>query len=544
MNLKSKMIGSYLFIALISIAIGFFCVKLIHGIEMKYLKVAEETIPMIESIQDLRFASLRLVSSTTEAVLIDHISEGIEADEALNTEKDLVLSGINKYESALEKYAGYIKLFPDEQSFFNAIKENGQHLIASSEEMMAAMAKGASDSEIYEIKEQFEEYEEDTFKAIEAALTHEEHEINARKESVESILHNAELIIIVACSISFIIAIVFGVASAGFISRPIRKLNSAMEEVGRGDLTVKAEIKSNDEIGSLSRSFNQMTVDLMESHEALKINDDQLKFKNSELEQEITVRRQVEQELAQKNRELEQLIYVTSHDLRSPLVNIDGFNKELVKSVNKLFSAFDAVNLPEDIKGKVAAIINDDIPESQKYISTSLKKMESLLSGLLKLSRLGHTEPKIERLNMNEIVSAVVSVLKAHIDHSDIEVEISELPSCIGDEGQINQAFSNLIENAIKYLDPGRQGVIKVSGYEDNSQSVYCVEDNGIGVARENQEKIFDMFQRVEPEKSDGEGLGLNIVHRAIEKHNGKIWVESEPGRGSRFFVSLNNTTA
>jgi len=262
MNIKNKLISSYLVMTLLTIGIGFFSIKLIHLIEMRYVEISDETIPMIESIQELRFASLRLVASTTEAMLIRYVYEGNEANKALNTEKDLIRSGINNYESALIKYEHYIKLFPDEQALFDIIKENGQLLIAGSGEMMEAITKGVSDSEIYELKEKFEKYEQDTLKAIDAALTYEEHEINERKESVKSILRNSIYAILLICSISFIVAIVFGFVSAGFVSRPIRKLVNVMKEVGKGNLAVKSDIKSTDEIGQLSVSFNEMTTDL------------------------------------------------------------------------------------------------------------------------------------------------------------------------------------------------------------------------------------------------------------------------------------------
>jgi signal transduction histidine kinase len=96
----------------------------------------------------------------------------------------------------------------------------------------------------------------------------------------------------------------------------------------------------------------------------------------------------------------------------------------------------------------------------------------------------------------------------------------------------------------LKYLDPGRPGVIRVSGYNDEcNQSVYCVEDSGIGISPENHEKIFGMFHQIEPAKGKGQGLGLTLVSRILDRHNGKIWVESDPGKGSKFFVSLPAST-
>jgi light-regulated signal transduction histidine kinase (bacteriophytochrome) len=172
-------------------------------------------------------------------------------------------------------------------------------------------------------------------------------------------------------------------------------------------------------------------------------------------------------------------------------------------------------------------------------MSASINKMDLLISGLLRLSRLGSSELEIEGLDMNRLISEVSSIFKSRISNSDIKLEISELPICKGDEILMNQIFSNLIDNSIKYLDLNQAGIISISGYSKDGQSVYCVKDNGIGFDSEYKKKIFDIFHRLEPEKYSGEGLGLTIVQRALERQNGRIWVESEPGKGSEFYMSL-----
>ena len=103
----------------------------------------------------------------------------------------------------------------------------------------------------------------------------------------------------------------------------------------------------------------------------------------------------------------------------------------------------------------------------------------------------------------------------------------------------MNQIFSNLIDNSIKYLDHNNAGIIEISGYSRDGQSVYSVKDNGIGFASDYEAKIFEIFHRLEPANYSGEGLGLTIVQRALERQNGRIWVESEPGKGSEFSMSL-----
>ncbi len=187
----------------------------------------------------------------------------------------------------------------------------------------------------------------------------------------------------------------------------------------------------------------------------------------------------------------------------------------------------------------IYSILNEEIPKALGFITTSADKMDAVLSGLLRLSRLGQAALKIERLDMDSLISNVAKNMEYQIKESGVTLDIEHLPGCFGDASQINQVFSNLIDNAMKYLDASRAGVIHIHGWSEDNSSIYCVEDNGTGIAADHQGKIFEIFHRLEPEKGSGEGLGLTIVRRILDRHNGKVWVESEPGVGSKFFVSL-----
>ncbi len=244
-------------------------------------------------------------------------------------------------------------------------------------------------------------------------------------------------------------------------------------------------------------------------------------------------------DLTNKNKELEQLLYVTSHDLRSPLVNIDGYYRELEYSFKELMSSIDSVHIPTNIKNKITSIVKNDIPESLHYIQSSVVKMGTLIKGILTLSRMGRSKLQLKVINMNEMMTDIIDNHRFRLDELKIKTEVSTLPDCKGDNLQINQVLSNLLDNAIKYSDAGRSTIINISGYRDNNQSVYRIEDNGIGIAPEHKSKIFEIFHQLEPLRVKGEGMGLTIAHRIIEKHRGKIWVESELGKGSRFFFSL-----
>jgi signal transduction histidine kinase len=165
--------------------------------------------------------------------------------------------------------------------------------------------------------------------------------------------------------------------------------------------------------------------------------------------------------------------------------------------------------------------------------------MDSLLNGFLRFSRLGRVEMHLEPLDMNKIVHGATQALKFQAEEAGASVEIGALPGCLGDATLVGQVFSNLLDNALKYRDPTRPCRISVAGRTENGSAIYAVRDHGIGIPAEHQPKVFELFHQLHPKQSQGEGLGLSIVQRAVERQHGRIWLESVPRQETTFFVSL-----
>jgi PAS domain S-box-containing protein len=262
---------------------------------------------------------------------------------------------------------------------------------------------------------------------------------------------------------------------------------------------------------------------------------------------DISERKRVEQEredllaeLSQKNKELETLVYVASHDLRSPLVNIQGFSQRLGKSLDDLIRKIQGALSLDELRGTALPLLQERMPASLEYIRASGMKMDAIINGLLRLSRAGRMLLRQETLDMNRLLQNAAAATAYQLQMAEGLLEIEDLPACKADPVQVAQVFSNLLDNAIKYRAPERPLRVRVGGSVDGPMVRYWVEDNGLGIPGEHRERIWEIFQRLDPQGATaGEGLGLTLVRRMVERNGGRIWVEAAAGAGCRFVLDL-----
>lgn len=245
--------------------------------------------------------------------------------------------------------------------------------------------------------------------------------------------------------------------------------------------------------------------------------------------------------LAQKNDENETFVYSVSHDLRSPLVNLEGFSKELGLTCRDLRKILAESELPEAVRQRGLSLLDGEIAESVRYIHSAVGRLSGIIDALLRLSRVGRVVYNPQDVDVNAVVGRVVDSMRLTIEEKKAALTVRDLPPARGDRTAIEQVFANLIGNALKYLDPARPGRVEVGAGANPAPGsrTYFVRDNGLGIPAAYAPKVFQAFQRLHPDRAEGEGMGLAIVRRIVERHGGKVWLESTPGLGSTFFFTL-----
>ncbi len=224
-------------------------------------------------------------------------------------------------------------------------------------------------------------------------------------------------------------------------------------------------------------------------------------------------------ELERNNKELEEFNYVASHDLREPLRTITSYCDLLSEDIGRN--------------------INDMVIEDIKFITDATTRMNILIQDLLQLSRAGRVEFETKPIDLNKIIIYVLQDLELKIKETNTSIHIGKLPVVMGDAVQISRVFQNLFTNAIKFKSEN-DPVIKVQYLENENSYEITIADNGIGIEKQYQNQIFSAFKRLHSrEKYEGTGIGLAICKKIIERHNGSIGIESEPGKGSIFKITL-----
>ena len=256
-------------------------------------------------------------------------------------------------------------------------------------------------------------------------------------------------------------------------------------------------------------------------------------------------------DLREANDEIQRFAYIVSHDLRSPLVNIMGFTSELEQLRADIFKRIAALVHASASAAPVVAGADEpplegedkqlaqDFSEALEFIKSSIAKMDRLISAILNLTREGRREFEPVRIDAHELIEAIVTTVAHQAAEAEARIAIEPLPHIVSDRLALEQIFSNLIDNALKYLKPGVPGEISVRGRTKLGFAIFEVADNGRGIDPKDHQRIFDLFRRAGAQDKPGQGIGLAHVRALVRRLGGTISVSSELHCGSIFTITL-----
>jgi signal transduction histidine kinase len=303
----------------------------------------------------------------------------------------------------------------------------------------------------------------------------------------------------VALAVTLALGLLTAVALSRSLARPLTEMSRAAGEIASGNLDQALSLDSPDELGDLARALNRMAGDL-------RVHEEMLRAERADL--------------AAKNAELERFTYTVSHDLKSPLVTIHGFAGLAGSDLGR--GDLDRVRL--DL-GRIVAAAG---------------KMHRLLEDLLELSRVGRVVNPPEDVPFGELAREAVELVKGQLGRNQVAVDIApDLPVVRADRRRLLEVLQNLVENAAKFTAGERGPRITIGARHDGEERVFFVRDNGRGIEPRFLERVFDLFEKLDP-AVEGTGVGLALVRRIVEAHGGRAWAESDgPGQGATFCFTL-----
>jgi signal transduction histidine kinase len=277
------------------------------------------------------------------------------------------------------------------------------------------------------------------------------------------------------------------------------------------------------------------------------------RLRDSHLNLEATIDERTA-DLREANDEIQRFAYIVSHDLRSPLVNIMGFTSELEELRGDIFKRIAALSraqsaapsAPENATDTAEPVLegsdkqlSEDFSEALGFIKSSIGKMDRLISAILNLTREGRREFEPVWIDTRELIEGIVATVAHQAAEAQAEIRIDALPNIVSDRLALEQIFSNLIDNALKYLKTGVPGEITVRGRTKLGFAIFELSDNGRGIDPKDHQRIFELFRRAGTQDKPGQGIGLAHVRALVRRLGGTMSVASELHQGSTFTITL-----
>jgi signal transduction histidine kinase len=318
-------------------------------------------------------------------------------------------------------------------------------------------------------------------------------------------MHDRAKLLATIGAVVLVTALLVAYLLSAALQRPISGPILALADIARGvaerkDYTVRAPPQGRNEVGVLTDAFNHMLTEIDQQNRRLQ---------------------QQAEELSRSNAELEQFTYISSHDLKEPLRMVTMYMGLLERKHGHLLDA--------------------EATQFMRYAVEGAARLQQLIEDILAYARLDRPDAAFEPVPLDEVVAEAIANNRAEIERLRAEVSIGDLPTVAGDRSQLVQLFQNLIGNAVKFHGEAPPRV-RISAARAGAETVISVRDHGIGIEPAYRQRIFDMFQRLHSRSEyPGTGIGLSICRKIVERHGGRIWVDSHVGEGSVFSFTLGD---
>ena len=519
-KIRNKLIFGFVFISLFEGIVGYIAFSTIRDIQSGYGRISTKSLPLIQHLEEMKFACLRLISSVSEFAYIQTASKNKSQSAQEKQETNLIQQSCNSCHKSFLQYQYLVKeSFPGAVKQIKEISKAGKLLKTAANKFIEINKHGTLGSEALEKKEEMEISEINFLNTVNQAISYTNIKLEEEKTQLEYTISSSFRNIFVLSGLALFISVLIGILYARSILNPITKLTQQTDHFRKGNLETAIDIKSTDEIGVLGKSFYEMAK--------------RIKLLVAQLEDEINTTKQVEEEIQKHNEHLlrinaekDKFFTIIAHDLKNPFHGLMSLT-ELMATGEEDFT-------------------KSEITEYGKSIHESATTLYKLVENLLEWAQIQKGSiifiPK--EIELQKTISKCIETVKQSAIQKGIKIinEVTGTQKVYADEKMINTVLRNLLTNAVKFTR--RDGKIIIRTKKIDSETVeISVSDTGVGISEENVKNLFKIESLVSSKGTDGEqstGLGLLLCKEFIEKHNGKIWVESEEGKGSTFGFSLS----
>jgi len=518
LSLRTRLLAGFLLPVLLLVALAYSTIVKTRELGAEFEAVAAYDLALVSALDEIKFYGSRVISSTNELILDyaigreelgdEEVVEGGGETTQIESAKSNLWTAFRRYENLIATEHN-VTNSAENAELIAAIETASQALVDDSNRVIALKESEADLWEILEIRTDFEAVEITFLDTVNQALDHEMLDLNVRRENVHDGIDRS-LTLGTALTLGAIFLIV-GVSNFTYrsVSRPLAKLQYAATEFSRGNLAVRTGIKSKDELGQVANAFDRMARELEVSFNELE----------AQTIEAVMAREQAER----SDRVKSQFLASVSHELRTPLNAV--------------------LNFTQFVSSGMMGEVNDRQVEALNKVYNSGAHLLDLINDVLDISKIEANSLQLfveENVNlskeMNVVIDSAESTLKGKPVRLNVDIP-QDLPLITGDRQRIRQIMLNLVGNACKFTDEG-DVTLKLAHVGDDI--VFTISDTGPGIAPEDQDGIYDPFlQGHAGLRHGGTGLGLPICKRLIEAHGGNIRFETEPGKGTSFYVAL-----